>query len=203
MQSVQTAVQAAQKAVQKIQKLISTLQQIMRLVQQVVRLAQSVKQLLETIGAKASGSANQTVGSGSPLGYGGDVADGVRVNELPPGVPSWGPSGPPPDAGYRASRVDQARWIGAAVQILIEHGVQPSKINPERIAEIVNQGSGGNPHAINLDDTQARNGYPPKGLMQVTDPMFQRHQLPGHDNIWQPVDNLIAGMRHLLNTRTP
>jgi transglycosylase-like protein with SLT domain len=200
VQSVQTAVQAAQKAITKIQKLISTLQQIMRLVQQVIQLAQSVKELIEMIGAKATGTDATTPASGSPLDYGGTIADGVRVRELPPGVPSWGSSGPPPDAGYRASRVDQARWIGAAVQILIEHGVTPARIDPERIADIVNRASGGNPHAVNLDHPDARAGNPPKGLMQLTDPTFQRHHLPSHPNIYQPVDNLIAGMRHQLST---
>jgi SLT domain-containing protein len=30
--------------------------------------------------------------------------------------------------------------------------------------------------------------------MQLTDPVFERHQLPGYGNIWQPVDNLVAGI---------
>ena len=109
-------------------------------------------------------------------------------------VPSWGPSGPPPDPGHPASRVDQARWIGTAVEILIEHGVDPSTIDTGRIAELVGQHSGGNPHHVDLGDPNAANGYPPKGLLQLTDPVFQQHQLPGYGNIWQPVDNLVAGI---------
>ncbi len=118
--------------------------------------------------------------------------------QLPQGVPSWGPSGPPPDPGHPASRVDQARWIGSAVQILVEHGVDPSRIDTGRIAEIVNQGSGGNPHAVDLNHPEAQNGYPPKGLMMITDPVFQEHRVTGYHNIYQPVDNLLAGIGYLL-----
>jgi hypothetical protein len=115
----------------------------------------------------------------------------------PPRGMSWGPSGPPPDAGRTASREEQARWIGSAVQILVEHGVDPTKIDTGRIAEIVNQ-NGGNPHAVNFNDPNAQNGYPPKGLMQITDPVFQQHQIDGYANIWRPVDNLLAGIMYYL-----
>lgn len=208
-QSVQTAVTTAQKMLTKVQKLISTLQKIINLVQKVVQLAKSVKQLLETIGGTANPGSSQTVRpQGDGVNYAGNRSAGIApagdpgpvtrhhtepVNPVA-AVPSWGPSGPPPDPGYPASRVDQARWIGSAVQVLIEHGVEPSKIDTGRIADLVNQHSGGNPHAVNLNDPSAQNGYPPKGLLQLTDPQFQQHQLAGYTNIWRPVDNLIAGM---------
>lgn len=222
-QSVQTAVTTAQKMLSKVQKLISTLQKIISLVQKVMQLAQAVKQLLETIGGKANPGSNQSVQvQGTGVQYAGNRADGTapsgttqtvqygRVDPgpgyagfdpvleaggaLPRGVPSWGPSGPPPDRGHPASRVDQARWIGAAVEILIAHGVDPSTIDTGRIAELVGQHSGGNPHHVDFNDPNAANGYPPKGLLQLTDPVFTQHQLPGHPNIWQPVDNLVAGI---------
>ncbi|WP_018682608.1 hypothetical protein [Actinokineospora enzanensis] len=113
-------------------------------------------------------------------------------------VPSLGPSGGPPTPGAPASMVDRARWIGAAVEILIDHGVDPSKINAEQIAQIVDRTSGGNPHAIDLQDPNAANGVPPKGMMQLTDPVFQQHQVAGHDNIWEPVDNMLAGVMYFL-----
>ncbi|GLZ43703.1 hypothetical protein [Actinokineospora sp. NBRC 105648] len=116
-----------------------------------------------------------------------------------PGTPPiWGPSGPPPTTGAPASRVDRARWIGAAVEILINHGVDPAKINPEQIAQIVDRTSGGNPHSVDLQNPNAANGFPPKGMMHVTDPVFQQHQVPGYDNIWEPVDNMLAGVLHVL-----
>jgi uncharacterized protein YukE len=219
-QSVQTAVTAAQKMLTKVQKLVSTLQKIVSLVQNIVKLAQTVKQLLESVGGKANPGSGGTIAiQGDALGYTGNLSsgtapsgtnltvnrqatdpgpgfsyDGYTPGALPAGVPSWGPSGPPPDRGHPASRVDQARWIGSAVQVLIEHGVDPSTIDTGRIAELVAQHSDGNPHAVNLDDPSARNGYPPKGLLQLTDPVFQQHQVPGYSNIYAPVDNLVAGI---------
>jgi hypothetical protein len=218
-QSVQTAVTSAQKTMTKVQKFVTQLQKILQLIQKIMRLAQSVKQLLETIGGRAAGNSSTVPGADrTGVNYSGNISgtpgtgpsgsvDNVNYHpavpgftpspgpQLPPNVPGWGPSGPPPSAGHPASRVDRARWIGDAVQLLIEHGVDPSRIDTQRIAEIVDRGSGGNPHAVNLNDPSAQNGYPPKGLMQIPDPVFQRHHLPSHPNIWMPVDNLVAGIR--------
>lgn len=57
--------------------------------------------------------------------------------------------------------------------------------------------SGGNPGAINLTDANAKRGTPSKGLMQVIDPTFRSYQLPGHGNIWNPVDNIAAAIRYI------
>ncbi|WP_092779605.1 hypothetical protein [Actinokineospora terrae] len=110
----------------------------------------------------------------------------------------WGPSGPPPTTGAPAPLVDRARWIGAAVEVLINHGVDPAKINPEQIAQIVDRTSGGNPHAVNLQDPNAANGFPPKGICQLPDPVFDQHKVPGYEDIWQPVDNMLAGIKYFL-----
>ena len=32
--------------------------------------------------------------------------------------------------------------------------------------------------------------------MQCIDSTFNAHKLPGHDDIWNPVDNIIAGVRY-------
>lgn len=117
-----------------------------------------------------------------------------------PGAPStgYGPSGPPPSPGAPASRVDRARWIGSAVEILINHGVDPARIDAGQIAQVVDRLSGGNPHAMDLRHPAAAEGAPPKGLMQITDPQFQQHQVSGHGDIWEPVDNLLAGVLFML-----
>ncbi|MGH3862874.1 hypothetical protein [Actinokineospora sp.] len=131
-------------------------------------------------------------------GTGGPSYPTTAAPGTPSPVPSFGPSGPPPDQGAPSSRVDRARWIGDAVEILINHGVEPSKIDADQIARIVDRASGGNPHAMDMQDPNAANGFPPKGMMQITDPVFQQHQLPGHPNIWAPVDNMLAGVMHFL-----
>jgi SLT domain-containing protein len=34
--------------------------------------------------------------------------------------------------------------------------------------------------------------------MQTIDSTFYAHALPGHTNIWNPVDNIIAGVRYAI-----
>ncbi|CRK61350.1 hypothetical protein [Alloactinosynnema sp. L-07] len=138
-----------------------------------------------------------TGGPGTTMpGYPATGGPGQISRVEPPA--GYGPSGPPPDAGAPASRVDRARWIGSAVEILINHGVDPSRINAEQIAQIVDRNSGGNPHAMNLQAPSVSEGYPPKGMMQITDQMFQQHQVQGYGNIWAPVDNMLAGVMYFL-----
>ncbi|GGK50387.1 hypothetical protein Ppa06_09220 [Planomonospora parontospora subsp. parontospora] len=71
-------------------------------------------------------------------------------------------------------------------------------MNPSDIWMIIQHESGGNPHAINNWDSNAAAGIPSKGLMQTIDPTFDRWSLPGHKDIYDPVDNIIAGVRYAI-----
>jgi WXG100 family type VII secretion target len=51
-------------------------------------------------------------------------------------------------------------------------------------------------HIFLTGNSNAAKGTPSKGLMQCIDPTFQAHALPGHGDIWNPVDNIIAGVRY-------
>lgn len=64
--------------------------------------------------------------------------------------------------------------------------------NVDMIERIIGNESGGNPHAINLTDSNARAGTPSKGILQYIDPTFNNYAMPGHKNIWNPLDQLIA-----------
>lgn len=55
--------------------------------------------------------------------------------------------------------------------------------------------SRGNPKAVNNWDTNAAQGTPSMGLMQTIEPTFKSYALPGHRNILDPVDNIIAATR--------
>lgn len=55
-----------------------------------------------------------------------------------------------------------------------------------------------NPNAINTWDVNAQNGTPSKGIAQVIDPTFQSYKDPGHDDIWNPEDNIRASLNYLL-----
>ncbi|MGN9783525.1 transglycosylase SLT domain-containing protein [Nonomuraea sp. ZG12] len=110
-----------------------------------------------------------------------------------------GPSGPPP-AGSRPAATGQVKeWIEQAMEILRQHGVPDSKMNPADIAAIILHESTNDPYAINLEDSNAAAGTPSKGLMQTIDPTFDSYKLPGHDDIYDPVDNIIAGVRYAIS----
>ena len=51
---------------------------------------------------------------------------------------------------------------------------------------------------MNNWDSNAAKGTPSKGLMQTIDPTFNAYSLPGHKNIYDPVDNIIAGVRYAM-----
>ena len=54
-------------------------------------------------------------------------------------------------------------------------------------------------HIFLTGNSNAQAGHPSKGLMQTIDSTFQAHALPGHGNIYNPVDNIIAGVRYALS----
>ncbi|WP_245567445.1 lytic transglycosylase domain-containing protein [Nocardia vinacea] len=113
-----------------------------------------------------------------------------------PQVYSRAASGGPPST-QPSGEVGQ--WINSAMQILRQNGYDISQINPADIAAIIQHESAGNPHAINGWDSNAAAGHPSKGLMQTIDSTFNAHALPGHRDIWNPVDNIIAGVRYAID----
>ncbi|MBS2533415.1 transglycosylase SLT domain-containing protein [Catenulispora sp. NF23] len=60
--------------------------------------------------------------------------------------------------------------------------------------------SAGNPGAVNGWDSNAAKGTPSIGLLQVIQPTFNSYMLAGHGNIYNPVDNIIAGARYAAAT---
>ncbi|NUS91502.1 MAG: transglycosylase SLT domain-containing protein [Nocardia sp.] len=93
---------------------------------------------------------------------------------------------------------DRAEWIKEAIRVLRENGYDIDDSEAATIALIIERESGGNPNAINLWDSNAAAGIPSKGLMQTIDPTFNSYSLPGHGDIWNPVDNIIAGTRYAI-----
>ncbi|MEV5840321.1 transglycosylase SLT domain-containing protein, partial [Nocardia sp. NPDC052112] len=91
------------------------------------------------------------------------------------------------------------KWIRQALQVLQQMGYDISKIDPKAIAIIIRNESGGNPNAINNLDSNASNGTPSKGLMQTIGPTFNQWAASGHKNIYNPVDHIVAGVRHAIN----
>ena len=91
------------------------------------------------------------------------------------------------------------QWIAQAQGILKAAGVPMDKMNAKDIATIIQHESGGNPNAQNNWDSNAAAGHPSIGLMQTIGPTFNSYKLAGHDNIRNPVDNIIAGVRYAIS----
>ncbi|PPJ30126.1 hypothetical protein C5E45_11130 [Nocardia nova] len=108
-----------------------------------------------------------------------------------------GPSSGPPPTAHPSGDVQQ--WIAQAKQVLIEMGYPPESIDENAIALIIEHESGGDPNAINNWDSNAAAGHPSKGLMQCIDSTFNAHAAPGHTDIWNPVDNIVAATRYSID----
>ncbi|WP_063053059.1 transglycosylase SLT domain-containing protein [Nocardia arthritidis] len=108
------------------------------------------------------------------------------------GPSSSAPTGPLPSG-------DVARWIAEAKQQLIAMGYDPADIDERAIALIIEHESAGNPYAENRWDSNWVAGHPSKGLMQTIDSTFNAYKAPGHDDVWNPVDNIIAGVRYSID----
>lgn len=120
------------------------------------------------------------------LGGGGATLNAVTRNgsTTPPTVPPPG-------------NVNQ--WISQATAVLEANGTPASAINASDLWIIIKNESGGNPNSINTWDSNARAGNPSEGLMQITGTTFRANAVPGHGNIWDPVDNIVAGTRYAIN----
>ncbi|MEV0249097.1 transglycosylase SLT domain-containing protein [Nocardia sp. NPDC050712] len=126
---------------------------------------------------------NSNSGSGSGSGTGTGSGSG---NQYSSDAPTTMPTG------------EQKEWIEKAIQELRAAGYDISDSDAAIIAKMIEKESGGNPNAINLWDSNAAAGIPSKGLMQTIDPTFNSYKLPGHDDIYNPVDNIIAGSRYAI-----
>ncbi|MEU0507592.1 transglycosylase SLT domain-containing protein, partial [Nocardia sp. NPDC005998] len=89
-------------------------------------------------------------------------------------------------------------WINQALQVLQQLGYNISTLDPQAIAIIIQYESSGNPSAINKTDINAQQGNHSIGLMQITGTNFNQYAAPGHKNIYNPVDNIVAGVRYAI-----
>jgi uncharacterized protein YukE len=147
--------------------------------------------LAGTAGGNGSGSAGGTGGGGTGSGGSatspGGFSDPQGFGQVP--IPTGTPAAP--------GTVNT--WITEAMKILEENGVPASELNANDIWIIIQHESSGNPNAVNNWDSNAAAGTPSEGLMQTIGPTFNAYALPGHTQIFNPVDNIIAGVRYAIS----
>jgi uncharacterized protein YukE len=54
-------------------------------------------------------------------------------------------------------------------------------------------------HIFLTGNSNAAKGTPSKGLMQCIDPTFNSYKVAGHGDIWNPVDNICAGVNYAIS----
>jgi murein DD-endopeptidase MepM/ murein hydrolase activator NlpD len=123
-------------------------------------------------GPSFSSGGSTSAGSSSSSGGGSSATSG--------NAPSTMPSG------------NLAQWEQQALKLL----GKPYNQFAAGLTSLIQHESGGNPHAQNNWDSNAKAGHPSKGIMQTIDGTFMEYALPGHTDIWNPVDNIIAGFRY-------
>jgi soluble lytic murein transglycosylase-like protein len=132
-----------------------------------------------------SGSASGSAGGSSSPQAGGSDPGGNTLQ--PPGPPDY------------ANQAQVGSWIKQAFAVLEADGVPASELDEAGVLMIIEHESSGNPNAINNWDSNAKAGDPSRGLMQVIGATFNAYRLPGHGDIYSPVDNIIAGVRYALS----
>lgn len=86
------------------------------------------------------------------------------------------------------------RWKSDVERALSKLGLSTSASMVNRVLRQINTESGGNPSAMGGTDGLA-DGHA-MGLMQVKPGTFRAYHLPGHNNIWNGFDNLLAGLNY-------
>ncbi|WP_029257916.1 tape measure protein [Pediococcus pentosaceus CGMCC 7049] len=86
------------------------------------------------------------------------------------------------------------RWKSDVESALGKLGLSTSASMVNRVLRQINTESSGNPKAMGGTDGLA-DGHA-EGLMQVKPGTFRAYHLPGHNNIWNGFDNMLAGLNY-------
>jgi SLT domain-containing protein len=86
------------------------------------------------------------------------------------------------------------RWKSDIKSALSKLGLSTSESMVSRVLRQINTESGGNPKAMGGTDGLA-DGHA-EGLMQVKPGTFRAYHLPGHNDIWNGYDNMLAGLNY-------
>lgn len=111
-------------------------------------------------------------------------------------TPVIAPDAPGTPSGYSA-RSPQA-WEPLIFQAMDLVGMDHSKA--AAVESLMAAESGGDPNAINNYDSNAQNGTPSEGLMQVIQPTFDANHVDGTStNLYDPLANIAAALQYINN----
>lgn len=112
-----------------------------------------------------------------------------------------GPLLSPPGGGEDGPQgTGVARWRESVVRALEANGIEPNNFRVSKILATIQRESNGDPNVQNNWDSNARAGHPSIGLMQTIGPTFNAYKHPGHNNIHNGYDNLLAAINYIKHT---
>lgn len=89
------------------------------------------------------------------------------------------------------------RWKPYVIQALKANGFDASDYQVAAWLKVIQRESNGNPNAINLWDSNAKAGIPSMGLVQTIGPTFNAYKFPGHNDVYNGYDDLLAGIHYM------
>ncbi|WP_435817524.1 tape measure protein [Lacticaseibacillus paracasei] len=89
------------------------------------------------------------------------------------------------------------RWKPYVIEALKANGFEASAYQVAAWLKVIQRESNGNPKAINLWDSNAKAGIPSMGLVQTIGPTFNAYKFPGHNDVYNGYDDLLAGIHYM------
>jgi hypothetical protein len=146
----------------------------------------------------AAASPDVSFSAAAQMLQGEDVpAGGVTKSDVHTGPSEWeGRQLMHPNGTPFPSEV--TRWANMVEDVMVEQGIPDEYL--EGILAQIQQESGGDPKAVNGYDSNALNGDPSKGLLQVIGSTYQAYALAGHEDLkYQdvPYPNVSAALSYV------
>nr|WP_247965297.1 NlpC/P60 family protein [Lactiplantibacillus plantarum] len=89
------------------------------------------------------------------------------------------------------------RWKPDVIKALKKNGFEATASQVSAWMRVIARESNGDPTVVNNWDSNAKMGIPSKGLVQTIQPTFDAYKFPGHNNILNGYDDLLAGIHYM------
>ncbi|MCG0619948.1 peptidase M23 [Lactiplantibacillus plantarum] len=89
------------------------------------------------------------------------------------------------------------RWKPDVIKALKKNGFEASASQVSAWMKVIARESNGDPSVVNNWDPNAKAGHPSMGLVQTIRPTFEANKFPGHGNILNGYDDLLAGIHYM------
>ncbi|QCS76887.1 peptidase M23 [Lactiplantibacillus plantarum subsp. plantarum] len=89
------------------------------------------------------------------------------------------------------------RWKPDVIKALKKNGFEASASQVSAWMKVIARESNGDPTVVNHWDSNAAKGMPSMGLVQTIRPTFEAYKFPGHNNILNGYDDLLAGIHYM------